>query len=235
MGRRIVKSLDKMLNAVIIAICVILAFTSAYSLIDNFLIYEGAQDETLQEYKPPEEAVALADVDLTLDKQVGWLQIYDTNIDYPLMQGEDNYEFLNLDPYGEFKLSGSIFLDSRNSGDFSDPYSVIYGHHMEHGNMFGSLDYFMNEDFFNEHRWGRIVTQNAAYDLELFAVASGDGTDQTIFNPQGRTTEEITEFLEQNSMIYTQYTPGDKIVSLTTCWGDTVTSRLLIFGVIRAR
>jgi SrtB family sortase len=63
---------------------------------------------------------------------VGFLTVEGTNIDYPVMQGIDNSHYLNTDPFGAYSLSGSIFLDSRSSPDFSDEYSVIYGHHMDY-------------------------------------------------------------------------------------------------------
>ncbi|MBR1845920.1 MAG: class B sortase, partial [Oscillospiraceae bacterium] len=63
------------------------------------------------------------------------------------MQGETNGKYLNTDPYGEYSLSGSIFLDSRNAGDFSDSYSLVYGHHMADGMMFGALDAFFDEGY----------------------------------------------------------------------------------------
>ena len=81
---------------------------------------------------------------------VGWIVVDDTNIDYPVMQGYDNSQYLNLDPYGEYSLSGSIFLDSRNSSDFTDPYSIIYGHHMEYGKMFGAIDDYLDDQYERE-------------------------------------------------------------------------------------
>lgn len=55
------------------------------------------------------------------------------------MQGEDNMEYLNKDPYGDYSLSGSIYMDSRNTSDMSDDYLLLYGHHMENDYMFGSI------------------------------------------------------------------------------------------------
>ena len=61
---------------------------------------------------------------------VGWITIFDTHISYPVVQGKDNQEYLNKDVFGKFSFSGSIFLDYRNACDFTDSYSIIYGHHM---------------------------------------------------------------------------------------------------------
>ncbi|MCR5793722.1 MAG: class B sortase, partial [Solobacterium sp.] len=68
------------------------------------------------------------------------LVIDDTGIDFPVMQGSDNTEYLTKDPDGNYSVCGSVFLDCRNSADLSDPYNLVYGHHMRGQYMFGALD-----------------------------------------------------------------------------------------------
>ena len=244
MGKRIIRALDGLLNGIILMICALFLFVSAYSLLDNYVLYKHANDASLEAYRPqptpaaevtagPEPQVtAEPEMPFISGKQAGWLQVYDTTIDYPLMRGDDNFEFLNLDPYGEFSLSGSIYMDSRNAMDCSDPYIVVYGHHMGIGSMFGALDAFMEQSYFDAHRTGRIVTRNGTLALELFAVASVDGDDPILFNPEGRTTEEVDAILRQNAMIYMEHPEDRNIVALTTCWGETELSRLLVFGTL---
>lgn len=237
-----IQALDRLLNAAVVAAALLILFISVYSLLDNLWLYKNASDPSLLVYKPKLDIsldhfreVSGQQGELLLDKQAAWLCIPDTGIDYPIMQGEDNYEFLNKDPYGEFKLSGSIFLDYRNHRDFLDEYSLVYGHHMEHGAMFGSLDLFQDESYFDAHRTGWLVTDGAVYDLELFAVTSADGYDQTIFDPAGRTCEEINGFLNENAIIYTPPEEGLRMVALSTCYGESFSSRLIVLGTIRER
>lgn len=219
-----------MLDTVVVIICILLLLIGVYSMLDNMWLYQNASDETLLSYKPGLDA-PLGDRVIS-DKQKAWLYIENTNIDYPVMQGEDNFEFLNMDPYGEFSLSGAIFLDYRCSGDLTDEYSLIYGHHMEHGKMFGALDDFKDRGYFDAHRSGKVVTVNKVYDFEIFAVCAADGTDSTLFNPQGRLTSEIRQYLEENAMIYIEPDEGKNIFALSTCSGDTFTARLLVFGTL---
>lgn len=232
MGKRIIRALDRLLNVIIIAICAIFLFVSVYSLVDNYWLYKNANDTSLMAYKPAQD-VELSEVEFVSDNQAAWLQIYDTAIDYPVMQGADNFEYLNKDPYGDFKMSGSIFMDYRNNKELKDDYTVLYGHHMEFGNMFGALDAFINRSYFEAHRRGRMVTRDASYDLELFAVASGEGTDFQVFDPEGKRPEDIIKYIEGHTLLNLGYTQGERIVALTTCWGETASSRLLVFGVIR--
>lgn len=234
MARAIIKVLDKTLDTAILIVCVLLLLIGAYSVLDNLWLYENATDRSALLYKPPVDE-PLAEEKRISENQVAWVAIDDTTIDYPIMQGKDNYEFLNKNPYGEFALSGSIFLDSRNDEAFTDPYSLIYGHHMAHGAMFGALDDFLDRAYFDAHRTGRVVTKTAVYDFTAFAVSYADGTDQTIFDPTDRMTSEIYAFLEENARIYLQEERGDRIVALSTCSGDASTTRLIVFGTIRER
>ena len=99
---------------------------------------------------------------------VAWLTLDDNEIDTPVMQGEDNSKYLNTDPYGDYSLAGSIFLDSRNTSDFSDSYNLTYGHHMSNHLMFGALDRFYDERYFEQHSSGTLRVGELVYPLQIF-------------------------------------------------------------------
>lgn len=82
-----------------------------------------------------------------------WLTLGGTNIDYPVLQGQDDLDYVNKDVYGNASLTGAIFLTTLNAPDFSDDYNLIYGHHMENGAMFGDIDRFADQVFLDEHRY----------------------------------------------------------------------------------
>ena len=159
---------------------------------------------------------------------VGWIVVDDTNIDYPVMQGYDNSQYLNLDPYGEYSLSGSIFLDSRNSSDFTDPYSIIYGHHMEYGKMFGAIDDYLDDQYLSSHRTGTlIVGRNGekTYRLEIFYAMSTDARNEMVFDTTHY--EELRQFLENEGFVR-----DDRILCLSTCAGDISSTRTVVFAYI---
>ena len=231
---RIVNILDKAVDLFVVTVCVLLLFIGAYSVADEIWLYGNASDRTLVRFRP-EEGKTLAEDKPVLKDQAAWITIDDTAVDYPVMQGKDNYEYLNRDPYGEFSLSGSVFLDAGNSSDFSDGYSLIYGHHMDHGAMFGALDAFREEGYFSTHRHGTLAARSGVYDLEIFSVCLADAADQTVFCPQERSTEEIQVFLKENAMLYTDPEKGERILVLSTCTGDDDRTRLLVAGTIHKR
>ena len=119
MGNRLIKILDKSLDTVIVIVCILLLLIGTYSLMDNLWLYENATDRSSLTYKPALDE-PLQEEKRISENQIAWITVNDTDIDYPVMQGKDNYEYLNKDPYGEFSLSGSIFLDARNDPDFKE-------------------------------------------------------------------------------------------------------------------
>ena len=100
-------------------------------------------------------------------------------------QGEDKSKYLNTDPYGDYSLAGSIFLDSRNTSDFSDSYNLTYGHHMSNHLMFGALDRFYDERYFEQHSSGTLRVGELVYPLQIFAVLATDAGESVLFQPQG--------------------------------------------------
>lgn len=118
--------------------------------------FAGAE---LLHYKPAVLAAdnpTLAELQARNPDVCGWLTIDGTNIDYPFVQGATNMDYINRDVTGAFSLSGSVFLDSRCAAGLTDPYTLMYGHHMENGAMFGDVAAFAQADFFAAHTTGSV-------------------------------------------------------------------------------
>ena len=101
---------------------------------------------------------------------VGWITVDNTQIDYPIVQGETNNTYLYHNFYGEESRAGSIFLDFRNDIEALDYNTIVYGHRMKDGSMFQQLTKFMKEDFFQENRTFEFDTLYERYEAEIFAV-----------------------------------------------------------------
>jgi sortase B len=201
-----------------------------YGLYDAWYVYNKAEDDSYLKYKPILGEGVPDDSPLTED-YVAWITIDDTNIDYPVMQGKNNMEYLNIDPYGEYSLSGSIFLDSRNSADFTDDYSILYGHHMAYGKMFGALDDYMNKEYMREHSTGQLIVgrnDTKAYDLGVFACMKVNVYDKNALDPDS--LENVEKLIsEEASVINTSIDKSNHIIVLSTCIEPVSTNRLLVF------
>jgi SrtB family sortase len=100
---------------------------------------------------------------------VGWIYFEDGHISYPIVHSEDNEEYRILDYDKEESRYGAIFLDYRSSGDFTDANSIVYGHNMKDGSMFGTLRaYRQDPTYYNDHQYFQIITPDKTYRYLIF-------------------------------------------------------------------
>lgn len=100
---------------------------------------------------------------------VGWLVIEGTRINYPVVQGEDNDFYLTHQFDGQYNGAGCLFLDEKNDAVFSQCNQIIYGHYMKNRSMFHDLANYKEQEFFNEHPTGWLLTPTKAYQLQFFS------------------------------------------------------------------
>ena len=222
------KILNGMIDGSLIALFVLFLLVGVYIVTDTFYIYSGASQRNTLVYKPGEKDGNAGKLRELSKDCIGWITVDGTGIDYPLMKGRSNSEYLNTDPFGEYALSGSIFLDCRNAKDLSDGYSVIYGHHMEGGALFGALDRYLRKDFFESHRTGRItLTDGTVREFTVFAVLFCNARDTEIFDPG--TGKPSMDYISAHAEILSE--PGSgRIVSMTTCFGPGNEDRLAVLA-----
>ena len=223
----------KTINAVVAIVAALLFLICLYAMIDAYNVYVGANDSGILKYKP--ESGNTEKLRELSDDAVAWLTVDDTRIDYPVMQGKTNDDYLNKDPYGEFSLSGSIFLDSRNEKMFSDPYSLVYGHHMEYGAMFGSLDEYAGKEFFDAHKTGSLIVANdTEYQITFFAACKAQATEKIIFDPPESDNPSRLEYLSKNALIFypQEVDASSKLIALSTCQSAESNERMIVFGTL---
>jgi len=233
---------DRLLGIVTGIVALALILYGAYVLYDNmYLSHKAFSSRDLLQYKPSPEATdetyGFSDILEINPDTVGWITIYDTNIDYPLMQGKDNLEYINKDAFGDFSLSGSIYIDSENDRELTDDYNIIYGHHMANGAMFGDIDKYRDRDFFLSHQDGLLQTPKGNFDLKVFAVLHTDAYNQAVYSLADRDDEAriqaMLEYIEQNSIWFDREsaTSGKiiKLIALSTCEDADTNGRLLLF------
>lgn len=239
MAAKLARGADSLLTASLsILLALILAF-ACYALWDTWRIYDDAGiDEALLQYKPQldgEESAGFAELRAINPDVCAWLTLDDTNIDYPILQGTDNVKYVNTDVYGTFSLSGSIFLDYRNAADFTDAYSLVYGHHMEGGHMFGELASFAEPVYFSEHQNGILYLPDRNCRVEIFACLQTDAYDARIFTPGDLSQAEMENFLDEIAETAVQYreigvTAQDRILALSTCSDTSTNARTVVLA-----
>ena len=230
--QKVIRIIDRTTDFILLLFFLLLLLIGSYTMYDTVLIYDLASGDDLSSFKPLVTDVENGGWDMSAlsDDVVAWLTVDDTIIDYPVMQGRDNNEYLNKDPFGNYSLAGSIFLDARNAPDFSDPYSLIYGHHMEYGKMFGALDAFLEQAYFDAHRSATLTVSNIIYEIEFFACIEADASVDEIFAPTE--TEGTLSYVREHAHIFREPT-GEKLIALSTCKFPQTTERIVVFGVLK--
>ncbi len=231
---KVIRFFDVLEDLFLLVLFLFLFLVGGYALVDTCLVYGHASDSSILRYKPgsgedpPDREIS--------GRITAWLTIDGTSIDYPVMQGSTNEEYLNKDPYGDYSLSGSIFLDSRNSSDFSDDYSLIYGHHMEGNRMFGPLTSYLKKDFFHTHKTAVLTVDGKALQVTFFAAIAAPATDPVIFSPSETSAGELIACIRNKEGILDEdglrLQEGRRIVGLSTCRYPASLSRVIIFGYL---
>lgn len=158
------------------------------------------------------------------DHITGWILIPDTNISYPIVQGENNDYYLDHTFAKESNYAGAIFVEYRNKPDFSDNNTFVYGHNVKHGTMFAELEKFMDQGFFDSHKYVYLFTPNQNYKCEVLSFYSTkDGSDSYQFGISDVTVwKKYIETITAPNLaghVRNDVTMGesDRMISLSTC------------------
>ena len=208
---------------VLLVILLLIAF-SCFALWDTHHVVQEAAAARYQVYKPVEEEHNASFEELrAINPEVfSWITIYGTNIDYPVVQGPDNMEYVSTDVEGRYSLTGSIFLDSRQNRDFSSFPNILYGHHMEKKAMFGEIGSFTDKPYFDARRYGALFYDGKHHGLEIMALIHADAYDNSIYqaNIQGQEGREAYIKHLMSKVLHNRgpaLTPNDRIILLSTC------------------
>ncbi|MCF0129253.1 MAG: class B sortase [Pseudobutyrivibrio sp.] len=172
---------------------------------------------------------------------IGWIYLEDSDINFPILQAEDNDYYLEHSWEGKTKRSGAIFLEMANKADFSDTNSIIYGHHMKDGSMFAGLDKFRDQEYYDAHDTMWLLTPDATYKILVFSAytTSAYSDSYTVFRDYGPVTENYINQVWEASNFSPNYekcdilTDGDfsqKYIMLATCAYNFEEARFVLHG-----
>ena len=252
MARFFLKACNTVVNILLIIALVIAGAYSVYALWDNNQVLNSAYDvqKDMIKLKPkaeptpedPDNAASFAQL-LAINPDVcAWITMDNTQIDHPVLIGENNMEYISKDVYGDFALAGSIFLDSRNHRDFTDDYNLLYGHHMVDSRMFGDLDLYKDETFFRENRTGSLILPDRTYDLEVISCMLVGSSDDYIFEPDNTRDDiqALLDYAEENSLFCNEdvlararQTEDLQILALSTCSSEFTDARTIVLTVMK--
>lgn len=221
-----------------------------YSGAQQHILFPAAESimtagkEAVPENIPPEAAkpeLLFPEVDFAgllqvSEDVVGWVYIDGTNINYPIVQGEDNRYYVSALMDGTENKAGSIFMDYMNNADFSDMHTILYGHNMKNGTMFHDIVNYQEQEFFEQHPVGLIMTpeKNYYFDVVSAYVASlADPSWQLEFVDDADALQWLQDSIVRSAVACDiQPQPGDKIITLSTCTYEFEDARFILVGIL---
>ena len=175
---------------------------------------------------------------------VGFLFVEGTNISNVILQGRDNHFYLHRDMFGRHNVNGSVFMDFRNSPDFTDPNTILYGHNMNNGTMFHDVRHYMRREFFEAHPYIKVITDDQLFIYEIFSAFSTrvDRAYRMDFDYIQVLFEDEEEFrdLLNEMMRRSVYDTGvtarwnDRILVLSTCTNVNRNTRYVVAARLAA-
>lgn len=151
---------------------------------------------------------------------VGWI-VMAPEVNYPIVQSDDNTFYLQIGFHREYNINGCIFMSAYNSNTFSDKNTILYGHNMRNGQMFGNNDLYASKKYAKKHPYFYIYTEKGRMTYKIFDTMTVQDASEPyayIFDP-----DEFSAYLK-NMKNLASYTIAeawpedtDHIITLSTC------------------
>ena len=163
---------------------------------------------------------------------IGWIYCPDTPINYPVVKGKDNNQYLRADLKGKYLVSGTIFADYRNNEVGEDKNYIVYGHNMKNSTMFGTLVKYKKQSYYDAHPTLYFLTPEHNYIIELIAGAVVK-RDSDIYQtaPADNTIADIMIKSTFNSTV--EIGKGENTITLSTCSYEFNNARYVVVGKLK--
>lgn len=189
----------------------------------------------------PEKAIDFHALTEENEDVYAWLYIPGIGVDYPVLQHptDDTY-YLDHNMDGTKGYPGVIYTETVNQKDFTDPHTVIYGHNMNNGSMFGALHEFEDREVFDENQYFFIYTPEKVFVYQIFAAYEYNAV-HLIYNFDLQNPAIFQNYLEQIFQIRSinanirddvEVNSENRIVTLSTCVKGKKNMRYLVQGVL---
>lgn len=217
-----------------------IVFSTLVYLVHDEFSYKSNDLAEVVEIVPSAKSVAVTKPEIKEDKisdipsnVIGWIYIPGTNINYPIVQANDNSFYLNRNIYGNKDKYGSVFLDYRNTSDFNDNLNIIYGHNSVHSCMFSDLKQFANKDLASTKIY--LATRESDFVFVEYSILCCNifNEDDTIFNTIDLDVQSYVTQICKTCLYKNDYNQLDNVITLVTCYGEEGTDKRLALTITR--
>lgn len=211
------------------------------NIVDNIEINENYTSQ--EKINVDEDILKLQEIQKSNSNIVAWIKIEGTNINYPILQGENNEYYLSKNYKDEYSKNGSIFLDYRYDFSKDNCNFLVYGHNNRNKLMFSELLEYENESFFANHKKINIITENENKNYNIISVFKSqvfNKSDIGVFRyydciefPNEETYYDYIKKCKEKSLydINIEPTYGDEILTLSTCEYSNENGRFVVVAV----
>ena len=218
-----------MLRRIVLLICVCVFCYSAYNLGSIFLEYKQMDDsnEEIEETYVTEntedsKSYKIVDFDALLARNPdvkGWIDIPDTNVSYPILQGETNDTYIHSDIDKKEFRAVSIFIASENANPFVDLNTVIYGHNMKNGSMFNNIKSYTDQSFADEHPYVYIYLPDGTVSRYKVVAAHIIPEQSVLYNTAITDIQSFYQEMLRTSDISVDFdrSANSPVITLSTC------------------
>ena len=207
-----IKILNLMIDVALKIVAIVTVLVAGYIIYDGTKVTRSAVlGSEVLEFAPTDDEMDLVSLRIMNRDIIGWIRIFGTSINYPILQAEDNDYYLSRNYKGEFATAGSIFLDYRN--DLAkDRFAIIYGHRMGMGGMFTDVTKYQDETYYDEHETGEIYIGEQRFDVEVVAFGLVQASNKVIYGVQSGALAEVLKLATYRKDV------GDgRFMLLSTC------------------
>jgi len=161
---------------------------------------------------------------------IGWIKIDGTKINYPVVQGVDNWKYINTTFMGSQNRSGSIFMDRRCDDAFDNYFAVLYGHNRSDGSMFTALHDYEDKAYISEHPDIMIVLTNGEILTYRIFAARLTTVEDELYSLFGRSQESVKRFFAGHDAPE----EAERFLVMSTCTfsGDD-DDRLVVYAALK--
>lgn len=165
---------------------------------------------------------------------VGWIRVPGTNIDYPIVQTDNNDTYLHTDFEGNESIAGAVYLDFESDSDLMGYNNILYGHNMKNGSMFKDVVRFKDQSYFNDHLYFEIYTPERT--IRLKAVSSYYDKAQPVVRKTRFKSREsydafVHEMIKPCAWAEIPQVPIDSLYILVTCSYEVNDARTFLFAI----
>lgn len=235
------KSIRKAAGNVILVCLIAIAALSLYNVIKIIMGY-AEENSAYEETRKVAETEKGLDWDALKEMNgdvIGWIELEGTKINYPIVQGSDNSRYLNVLFDGQAGNCGTLFADYRHAEPFGETNTIVYGHNMKDGTMFGSLRKFKEEKYLKEHEAFKLSIPEEDYELRVVAVLVIDPEDElyrTTFADEAEVNAWLSRIRSKAMLLTEERLEKDaRYVMLSTCSTPDRTLRDVVIGKLYYR